>query len=247
MNTRFLLAILSIVLFCIAPTMVGFCQDPGEPDTVRFGEWTVDVTGPPPYHGTAIVSVLLFNDEYFAQISIPLVWTGPLLCDSGVFVGERPQYFNLTHGVEINNDEKWLAAGGEADEDIVPPGEGEFLRLYFSVTDTGFAHIDSTSLWGWVYLIIGYYPHNYFTPQFEPTEYHIQPPPPPHGDVNGDWVVNVGDVVALVNYLYREGNPPESLNQADVNGDCEVNIGDVVYLVNYLYRNGPAPLDGCAE
>jgi len=61
------------------------------------------------------------------------------------------------------------------------------------------------------------------------------------GDVNGDGSVNVGDVVALVDYLYRGGPTPDPLAAADTNCDGQVNVGDVVYLVDYLYRGGPAP------
>ncbi|MGB8657435.1 MAG: C1 family peptidase [Candidatus Zixiibacteriota bacterium] len=65
------------------------------------------------------------------------------------------------------------------------------------------------------------------------------------GDANGDKIVNSGDVVYLINYLFRGDSPPEPLAAADVNGDCTVNSGDVVYLINYLFRGGPAPAYGC--
>ena len=61
------------------------------------------------------------------------------------------------------------------------------------------------------------------------------------GDVNGDGVVDVGDIVYLVNYLYRNGPPPKPLWTGNANCDGELNIGDLVYLVNYLYRNGDPP------
>ncbi|MGB2979899.1 MAG: Ig-like domain-containing protein, partial [Candidatus Zixiibacteriota bacterium] len=61
------------------------------------------------------------------------------------------------------------------------------------------------------------------------------------GDVNGDGSVNVGDVVALVDYLYRGGPPPDPMAAGDTNCDGHVNVGDVVYLVDYLYRGGPPP------
>jgi hypothetical protein len=63
------------------------------------------------------------------------------------------------------------------------------------------------------------------------------------GDVNADGSVNVGDVVALVDYLYRNGSPPQPWAAGDTNCDGQVNVGDVVYLVEYLYRGGPPP--GC--
>ena len=70
----------------------------------------------------------------------------------------------------------------------------------------------------------------------------IQPYIP--GDANGDRLVNVGDVVYLVTYLYRDGPPPAPMEAGDVDCDGLVNVGDVVYLVNYLYKGGPAPCAG---
>ncbi|UCB52288.1 MAG: dockerin type I repeat-containing protein [Candidatus Zixiibacteriota bacterium] len=61
------------------------------------------------------------------------------------------------------------------------------------------------------------------------------------GDVNGDGIINVGDVVFLVNYLYRSGEEPVPLEAGDITCDGIVNVGDVVYLVNYLYRGGDPP------
>jgi hypothetical protein len=64
------------------------------------------------------------------------------------------------------------------------------------------------------------------------------------GDANGDGSVNIGDVVYLVTYLYKNGSPPQCDPLAecgDVNLDDVINIGDVLYLVNYLYRSGPPP------
>ncbi len=63
----------------------------------------------------------------------------------------------------------------------------------------------------------------------------------PSGDCNGDEVVDVGDVVYLISYIYREGPAPDPLEVGDVNCDGVVDLGDVVYLINYLYREGPPP------
>jgi hypothetical protein len=63
------------------------------------------------------------------------------------------------------------------------------------------------------------------------------------GDANGDEVVDVADVVYLVNFLYRGGDPPVPIEAGDANCDGIVNVADVVYLVNYLYRGGDPP--GC--
>ncbi|MCK4404178.1 MAG: S8 family serine peptidase [candidate division Zixibacteria bacterium] len=66
-----------------------------------------------------------------------------------------------------------------------------------------------------------------------------------YGDANGDGIVTLGDLVFILNYLFRDGPPPEPLSAGDPNGDCTIAIGDVVYLINYLFRMGPPLLRGC--
>jgi len=63
------------------------------------------------------------------------------------------------------------------------------------------------------------------------------------GDANADGVVDVGDIVHLVSYLYKNGPAPDPLDAGDASCDGIIDVGDVVFLVNYLYRGGPAP--GC--
>jgi hypothetical protein len=66
------------------------------------------------------------------------------------------------------------------------------------------------------------------------------------GDVNNDGIINVGDVVYLINYLFRSGQQPQPLKcTGDCNGDSVVDVGDVVYLINYLFRAGPIPTGCC--
>lgn len=62
------------------------------------------------------------------------------------------------------------------------------------------------------------------------------------GDVTGDGGVELGDIVYLINYLFRSGPAPDPLEAGDVNAcDAVVELGDVVYLINYVFRNGPPP------
>jgi len=61
------------------------------------------------------------------------------------------------------------------------------------------------------------------------------------GDCNGDAVTEMGDVVYIVNYLYKDGSAPVPLQAGDVNCDGVVDLADVVYLITYLYKAGPAP------
>jgi hypothetical protein len=61
------------------------------------------------------------------------------------------------------------------------------------------------------------------------------------GDVNGDSVIDVGDAVYILNYLFKGGPPPLPVASGDTNCDGIVDIGDAVYLLNYLFKGGPPP------
>ena len=64
------------------------------------------------------------------------------------------------------------------------------------------------------------------------------------GDLNGDGNVNPVDVVAMVNYVYKNINDSRNCYSsfcADLNGDGLVNPVDVVKMVNYVYKSGAKP------
>lgn len=61
------------------------------------------------------------------------------------------------------------------------------------------------------------------------------------GDANHDGLINLGDVVYLINYLYKGGPAPVPLQAGDANCIGAVDLGDLVYLISYLYKGGPAP------
>ena len=65
------------------------------------------------------------------------------------------------------------------------------------------------------------------------------------GDADCNGGVDAGDLVYILNYLFRGGPPTCVLGTygwaGDVNCDGEVGPGDVVYLINYLFRQGNPP------
>ena len=55
------------------------------------------------------------------------------------------------------------------------------------------------------------------------------------GDINGDGVLNVLDVVILTNFILETDIPdPDQFEAGDINGDSVLNILDVVNLVNLI-------------
>ena len=62
------------------------------------------------------------------------------------------------------------------------------------------------------------------------------------GDANVDGVVDIGDIVYLINYVFYSGPDPQPVfNASDVNSDGVVDIGDIVYLISYVFYSGPLP------
>jgi len=64
-----------------------------------------------------------------------------------------------------------------------------------------------------------------------------------YGDANGDEVIDLGDVLYIVSYLYKGGPTPVPYEAGDCNCDGYLDLEDVLNLVSYLYKGGPAP--GC--
>ena len=54
------------------------------------------------------------------------------------------------------------------------------------------------------------------------------------GDVNGDGLVNVTDIVATVNYIMEKPSSNFNVLAADLNGDGKVNVTDIVKMVTII-------------
>jgi hypothetical protein len=242
---KILLVSLYVGIFLLFNYFLSFAHDPGHPDTVRFLPWGTYVTCPPST-GTAIVPMVVVNDESLTIMQIPIEWTGDLRVDSGIFVGERSNY--MTNKLFLaDNDLKrvgiivYVVDGEEA----IPPGEGILMYLYFTVQDTGFVTLDTFTSpipEGFSF----YSPDgDYIVPYFSPSEFHITKGSTLPGDLNQDSRNTISDIVFLINYLFKGGPAPAYLASGDANTDCKVNLSDVVYFINYLFKNGPRPWMGC--
>ncbi len=220
-------------------------------DSVRISSDTTCLTA------DARTSIRVTNFYPVAAMTIPLHYVTDCLSltvDSVSFSGTRIENWEIKN-VSIKADTVALSliadAGGGTPP--LPSGEGSIAHIHFStdcdtehVNDTCFIAFDTTTFQPENQHLL--FVHNYgteFIPGFEPGTTFVALHRP--GDVNGSCVINIGDVVYLINYLFKGGPEPCPLDAGDVNGDCIVDIGDVVYLINYLFKGGPPPVCGCAS
>ncbi len=61
------------------------------------------------------------------------------------------------------------------------------------------------------------------------------------GDVNDDGAIDILDMIYLIDYKFKDGPEPVSMNEADVNSDGLVNVLDIVYMIDFKFKGGPAP------
>lgn len=65
------------------------------------------------------------------------------------------------------------------------------------------------------------------------------------GDCNGDFYINVGDAVFLINFVFKGGPAPNPSVPGNPNCDDFMNIGDAVYMINHIFKSGPEPCANC--
>ena len=73
----------------------------------------------------------------------------------------------------------------------------------------------------------------------------VNQPLRPDGDMNADGFVTSGDVVFLVNYVFKAGPAPAPLSFGDLDLSCSITAADIIYLVNFVFKSGPQPLGSC--
>ncbi len=61
-------------------------------------------------------------------------------------------------------------------------------------------------------------------------------------DSDAEDVVDIGDLVYLVDWMFTGGPPPPCSIEANIDGSTSevADIGDLVYLVSYMFSGGPA-------
>jgi hypothetical protein len=126
------------------------------------------------------------------------------------------------------------------ESDPLPPGDGLFAKMVYTVEDTGTICLDTLFFTpsNILTFVTGLEPIG-FTPQFVSQCFHMSAYL--CGDIDGNGKVDIVDVVYLTNYLLKSG--PDPVFKGDVNCDALVNMPDAVYLVYYVLKSGLPPCD----
>ena len=134
-----------------------------------------------------------------------------------------------------------LTSSNSGTSPYLAPGEGPLLIAQFVIDPS------ATSSQTAQIILDGY---STYLPKFTTTTFTYNPVAsvtatvsvcPPHGDVDPYAGITVSDLTYMVNYLFRQGLPPNPLEAGDANCDGQVAISDLTFLVNYLFKGGPEP------
>jgi hypothetical protein len=62
------------------------------------------------------------------------------------------------------------------------------------------------------------------------------------GDYSGNGTATPDDIVNLMNFVYKKGDPPAGgAYRADANCDGLIDLSDVIFVINYFYAGGQPP------
>jgi len=227
-------------------------NDPGAPDSVSFYPNYTYYPLPSGYAyyplpsgpGILYAHILVLNDNPLGAMILPFIWSGPVSYDSVTFresVFDDLEYRTVSPDTGAN---KVLIGAIPVSEPPIPPTGGLFATLCFTLTsNTGLVAVDSSFFPPVNHFAFTTAEPKGYTPQFAIGDFPVLQYWP--GDVTFDGIVNIGDIVFLLNYIYLNGPPPPHPISADVNEpDGVIDIEDIIYLISYLCQSGPNPLPG---
>jgi hypothetical protein len=124
------------------------------------------------------------------------------------------------------------------------PTGSSYLKMNLNPNQTGELSIPTFKSYDQIIMVVTHLFN--FADRFEPAGYSYNLSKQGSytlGDVNLDEVIDIGDIVYLINYVFYGGTPPQpTLAAGDVNCDLIVDIGDIVFLINYVFYNGAVPV-----
>ncbi|UCB52474.1 MAG: dockerin type I repeat-containing protein [Candidatus Zixiibacteriota bacterium] len=192
------------------------------------------------YWGTEPYDYSLFHNHEIEQIDVQVFFYNLFACSNARYVEEDDMgnwyIFQSTYGL--------LAVGSTKsgamlcfDDYYGPLGDGLSFGeafLFWCQNNMESCYAPYSRVWFYGMTLLG-----------DPTLKLSRFMPDNTGDANSDGAIDLGDVVFLINYLFRGGTAPDPLRLGDPTADCLVDVGDVIFLLNYLYRDGLPPGIGC--
>jgi len=207
-------------------------------DTMTYADDTVYAGEP------VVVDINLANSQTLESIVIPFDYSNGMLItyDSFSVAGTRTDGF-LDLLLAGSTSQKKFAVLLQNTGTPLPPGDGPVLRFYFRTdpyaTGNQQVALDTSTIGGYDLSAQG--AGFEYVPAFFDGKIVIHDVQ--RGDANHDETLNIADPVYLINYIFRDGPAPITIEAADANTDFTINISDAVYLVNYIFKNGPPPND----
>ena len=224
--------------------------DPGQTDTVWIESDTL-------YVGVLdTIDIGIINDEILWGFSFAFEWGGTAVLESDysligriadiwyVFEYQCAYYYD-----GLSPDSLYLSTYFDfGDHTFIPPGREAVIQLECTPISPGTITFDLTHYPDFEELLtpgagsmlVDEYGGG-ILPVFVGGEIVVLPLP--CGDANGDTQVNVSDAVAIINYVFAGGNPPDPIELGDVNCDGNCNVSDAVYLINFVFGGGNPPCD----
>jgi PKD repeat protein len=194
-------------------------------------------------HHSGSVNLVLHITVPVDSVVIPFVATGPATITLDTVLLDPPGATAFTTAVLDN----FLAGTGmgvlkfKADSGAIVPGSIQVARFVFSVGQgvPGQAlSIGASDMFPSDSLAV-YATRGVYKPDVIPTLGRVAPYY--GGDVNLSGYITSGDVIDMVNYIFKSGSLPVT-SLADVDGSPPANAGDIIYLINYLFKSGPPPI-----
>ncbi len=220
-----------------------FYEDPGLSDTVWVESDTLIVGVP----SSILVGVV--NDEPLVGLAVNLEWNGEAVFTvdliNSKFTDRLDTIFwnvNVRHAKTngVNPDTFQFYGWRTSPESrTLLPGRDPVITIALTPQSSGEADFQLVSWSNGSHSMLVTEEHAAILPVFYGG--HITVLPYLTGDASHDGVIDIGDVVYLINYLYKNGAAPDPLESGDANCDGVVDVSDVVYLINYLFKSGPPP------
>jgi len=219
-----------------------------------YGFWLSihdNVIGPPSHPGEELWSAYITDFEVVPMDPSPQGWYDPF--EQWYEHPNHDMYFryDITDIPEPFYQDSGTIYWLDIMADIGPPGYQGFPEPPLWGWKTSLDHWMDDAVWAM------FTPPAYaWAPLYDPTgitldmAFVITGPEVLCGDVNNDGIIDVGDIVYLLNYLYKQPwpAPVPYTCVGDVNNDDVVNIGDIVYLLNYLFKQPwPPPDPNCCN